>query len=69
MTNIIDGFVTLVIAIIGWAVSVEYRLGAVLGLRPKIERIEAQLDLLVEHLLGQASRGSSHSRAEDKRGH
>lgn len=57
------------IAIIGWVASVEYRLGAVLGLRPKIERIEAQLDLLVEHLIGQHDRYSSNSGKEGKRGH
>lgn len=47
-----------IVGLAGWAASVEYRLGTLLGMRDKISRIEEQTDILVEHLI----HGQGHSR-------
>ena len=53
MSNwMIDGATALVIGLMGWMASVEYRLGAVLGMKAQISRVEEQVDRLVEHVIG-----------------
>lgn len=54
-----DWFVGAIIAIVGWVVSVEYRLGVIFGLTSKVDHIQSQVDLLVGHLLGQNKRPPS----------
>jgi hypothetical protein len=56
----------IVMPLIGWIVSVEYRLGALLGIKEAVERTDARVEKLYDHLLGQADAGSDSGRRDQK---
>lgn len=67
-----EWLIALVMALVGWIISVEYRLGLVFGLTTKVERIESQVDKLVEHLIEKDDRptsGSRHQSGDGSSGH